>query len=126
MVREIQIGEEFDGTVTRVEPYGAFVELVSGKEALLHVSELSTGFISDVTKLIKVGDKIHVEVAGRNQENQIKLSAKKFKSEHTGDSQPQGLPQMERPSRPFQSRGTIGKFKPPANINRVNRVRRSN
>jgi len=127
MVREIQIGEEFDGVVTRVEPYGAFVELVAGKEALLHVSELSTGFISDVTKLIKVGDKIHVEVAGRNQENQIKLSAKKFKSEHTGDTQPQRQPQVDsRPSRPFQSRGTIGKFKPPANINKVNRVRRSN
>lgn len=113
MVREIQIGEEFDGTVTRVEPYGAFVEMVAGKEALLHVSELSTGFISEIDKIIKVGDKIHVEVVGRNQENQIKLTAKKFKSEHTGDKA-QFTPKP------------IGKFKPPISQNRVNRVHRSN
>ena len=116
MTREITIGEEFDGVVTRVEPYGAFVELVSGREALLHVSELSTGFIADVNKIIKIGDKIHVEVAGRNQENQIKLSARQFKSEHTGDSS-QPRPAFNRP---------IGKFVPPRHLNRANLPRKTN
>ena len=64
MIKEIQIGEEYDGIVTRVENYGAFVEFLPGREALLHVSELSSGFISDPSEIIKVGDSLHIKVSG--------------------------------------------------------------
>ena len=47
MIRDINIGEEFDGVVTRVENFGAFVEFLPGREALLHVSEMTGGFLSD-------------------------------------------------------------------------------
>ncbi len=120
MVREFQIGEEFDGTVTRVEPYGAFVEMVTGREALLHVSEMATGFINNPGDLIKVGDKIHVEIAGRNQENQIKLSAKKFKSEHVGQANPATRQPTPRFSKP------VGRFNPAIGGNRVTRTPKSN
>jgi polyribonucleotide nucleotidyltransferase len=86
MVRDIQIGEEFeDGLVTRVEQYGAFVEFLPGREALLHVSEMSTGFISDPSKIIKVGDKIKVQVSGFNENRQLKLAAPEFKAAHQGE-----------------------------------------
>lgn len=82
MIRDINIGEEFDGVVTRVENYGAFVEFLPGREALLHVSEMTQGFLSDPSKIIKIGDKLHVKVSGFNDNHQIKLSAPEFKAAH--------------------------------------------
>ncbi len=84
MVRKIAIGEEFDAVVTRVENYGAFAEFLPGREALIHVSELSSGFLNDPSQIIKIGDKIHVKVLGFNENRQIKLSAPEFKAAHPG------------------------------------------
>lgn len=89
MIKEIQIGEEYDGVVTRVENYGAFVEFLPGREALLHVSELSGGFLASPATIIKVGDKIHVRVSGFNDNHQIKLAAPEFKALHPGEARPQ-------------------------------------
>lgn len=85
MVREIRIGEEFDGTVTRVEDFGAFVEFLPGRQALLHVSEMAMGFVSKPGSLIKIGDKIHVKVSGFNDNHQIKLAAPEFKAKNKGE-----------------------------------------
>ncbi|MFA5827832.1 MAG: polyribonucleotide nucleotidyltransferase [Candidatus Shapirobacteria bacterium] len=105
MVRDVQMGEEFDGVVTRVENYGAFVEFLPGREALLHVSEMTGGFLSDPSSIIKIGDKLHVRVSGYNDNHQLKLSAPEFKQAHMGDGS------SERPQRPAfdQNRG-FGKF----------------
>ena len=84
MIKEVQVGEEYDGVVTRVENYGAFVEFLPGREALVHVSELSGGFLSDPSTVIKVGPKIKVKIAGFNDNHQIKLSAPEFKAAHPG------------------------------------------
>lgn len=86
MVREINIGEEFDGVVTRVENFGAFIEFLPGREALLHVSEMTGGFLSDPNSIIKIGDKIHVRVSGFNDNHQIKLAAPEFRAAHPGST----------------------------------------
>ncbi|MFA7301363.1 MAG: polyribonucleotide nucleotidyltransferase [Candidatus Shapirobacteria bacterium] len=106
MVREVQMGEQFEGEVTRVENFGAFVEFLPGREALLHVSELTQGFLSDPSAIIKIGDKIKVQISGYNDNHQIKLSAPEFKAAHPaepndsmGGDRPQ-RPQFDRPSRP--------------------------
>ncbi len=63
MVREILPGERFNGIVTRVESYGAFIEIVPGKQGLIHVSRLSPGnFVRDAGDVVKVGDSFEVEV----------------------------------------------------------------
>lgn len=90
MVRDINIGEEFDGVVTRVENFGAFIEFLPGREALLHVSEMTGGFLSDPSSIIKVGDKLHVKVSGFNDNHQIKLAAPDFKAAHPGTPRPAG------------------------------------
>ncbi len=90
MIKDVQPGEEYDGVVTRVENFGAFVEFLPGREALLHVSELSGGFISDPSTIIKVGDKVHVVVSGFNDNHQIKLAAPEFKAAHPGQPRPEG------------------------------------
>ncbi|HEX8923278.1 MAG TPA: polyribonucleotide nucleotidyltransferase, partial [Patescibacteria group bacterium] len=107
MIKEVQIGEEYDGTVTRVEAYGAFVEFLPGREALLHVSEMSGGFISDPTSIIKVGDKLKVKISGFNDNHQIKLSSPEFKAAHPGQPRPEG----EQP-RPFGGRPAFGGGRP--------------
>ncbi len=84
MIKEVQVGEEYEGVVTRVENYGAFIEFLPGREALLHVSEMSGGFLSDPSSIIKIGDKLKVKIAGFNDNHQIKLSSPEFKAAHPG------------------------------------------
>jgi polyribonucleotide nucleotidyltransferase len=96
MIKEVQIGEEYDGVVTRVENYGAFVEFLPGREALLHVSEMATGFVSNPATIIKIGDKVHVKVSGFNDNHQIKLAAPQFKASHQGEARPQSRVSYDR------------------------------
>lgn len=116
MIKEVQIGEEYEGTVTRVENYGAFVEFLPGREALLHVSEMSGGFLSDPNSIIKLGDKLKVKIAGFNDNHQIKLSSPEFKAAHPGQPRQAGegmsagrppmrssRPQFDGPRREFKN-----------------------
>jgi len=62
ITREIQVGEEFEGEVKRILPFGAFVEMVPGKEGLVHVSKMSDKFVRDPHEVVKIGDKIKIKV----------------------------------------------------------------
>lgn len=109
MIKEVQIGEEYEGVVTRVEAYGAFIEFLPGREALLHVSEMSGGFLSDPSSIIKVGDKLNVKISGFNDNHQIKLSSPEFKAAHPGnaDAMPERpRPQFGAPRPPFRNFGS--------------------
>jgi polyribonucleotide nucleotidyltransferase len=108
MIKEVQIGEQYDGQVTRVEAYGAFVEFLPGREALLHVSEMATGFISDPFSIIKIGDKLKVTISGFNDNHQIKLSAPEFKAAHQGEARTQGEGRPPMGGRPFGDRPRFG------------------
>ena len=74
MMRVIQVGEEFDGTVTRVESYGAFVEFLPEREGLVHVSAMSGEYVKDAADLVSVGDAVHVRVAEIKEDGKIGLS----------------------------------------------------
>ncbi len=73
MTREILPGEKFVGTVSRVENYGAFVEIMPGKSGLIHVSRLANGFIRDAADVVKVGDQFEVEVYEIDEMGRINL-----------------------------------------------------
>lgn len=118
MIKEVQIGEEYEGVVTRVEAYGAFIEFLPGREALLHVSEMSGGFLSDPSSIIKVGDKLNVKISGFNDNHQIKLSSPEFKAAHPGNAD--AMPERPRPQ--FgASRPPFRNFGSPSNQNRGRR-----
>ena len=74
MFRTVEIGEEFDGVVTRVEAYGAFVEYLSGREGLVHVSNMSTEFVQDASQMVNVGDAVHVRLSEIKEDGKIGLS----------------------------------------------------
>lgn len=74
IVRVVEIDEEFDGTVTRVEDYGAFVEYLPEKEGLVHVSNMSTEFVRSATEILKVGDPVHVRIKELKDDGKIGLS----------------------------------------------------
>ncbi len=63
ITREIQVGEEFEGTVKRILAFGAFVEMVPGKEGLVHVSKMGNGkFVKDPSEVVKIGQTVKVRV----------------------------------------------------------------
>jgi len=76
LTREVEVGEVFDGEVKRLMDFGAFVEVLPGKEGLVHVSQLSHEFVSKPSDVVKVGDKIKVKVIEIDEQGRINLSKK--------------------------------------------------
>lgn len=74
LTREVEIGEEFTGEVKRIQPFGAFVEVLPGKEGLVHVSRMSTAYVRDPAEVVKVGDKVKVRVVEIDDRGRINLS----------------------------------------------------
>lgn len=76
MVREVTVGERFSGRVTRIMDFGAFVEVLPGKEGLVHISQLDTKRVEKVTDVVKVGDQLDVVVIEIDDLGRINLSHK--------------------------------------------------
>ena len=74
LTREIQAGEEFNGKVVRIENFGAFVELLPGRDGLVHVSKLSTSFVKDINQVVKLGDTLHVRVNEIDDQGRVSLT----------------------------------------------------
>ena len=66
----------YTGTVTRIIPIGAFVEIAPGKEGLVHISKLDTKRVENVEDVVSVGDKITVKFLGMDEKGRINLSRK--------------------------------------------------
>ena len=76
LTASIQIGRIYEGRVTSVKDFGAFVELVPGKDGLCHVSELSDEYVSSVGDVCRVGDIMRVKVIAVDDQDRVKLSRK--------------------------------------------------
>ena len=75
--RDIKPGMEFKGTVSRIEKYGIFVDIGTGRPGLVHISEMAHGYVQKPTDLVKDGDNIDVQVLKVDRrKKQIKLSMK--------------------------------------------------
>lgn len=72
--KEAVAGEIYDGTVKRIQPFGAFVEILPGKEGMVHVSDMSDDFVSNPSDVVKVGDQIKVRVKEVDELGRINLS----------------------------------------------------
>jgi len=73
-----EVGKVYKGRVTRIMPFGALVEILPGKEGLLHISQISHERITSVSDVLKVGDEIEVKVLGVEPDGKITLSRKEL------------------------------------------------
>ena len=76
IVREIEVGEIYEGTVTKIMPFGAFMDLGGGKEGLLHISKISEKRIEKIEDVLKEGDKFLVKVLDIDNQGKISLTKK--------------------------------------------------
>jgi polyribonucleotide nucleotidyltransferase len=76
LVRDVEVGETYDGTVTRLMSFGAFIEILPGKEGLLHISKMAKHRVEKVEDEMNVGDKVRVKVTEIDSQNRINLSRK--------------------------------------------------
>jgi polyribonucleotide nucleotidyltransferase len=76
LVKEVVVGEIYTGTVKRIEKFGAFVEIIPGKDGLLHVSQISKERIANVEDVLSLGDSIEVKVTEIDNQGRVNLSRK--------------------------------------------------
>ncbi|MBQ7059535.1 MAG: polyribonucleotide nucleotidyltransferase [Firmicutes bacterium] len=76
IAKEIEIDEVYNATVVRLAKFGAFVELLPGKDALLHLSEISYEYVKEVEDVLHIGDEIMVKVIGIDDQGKVKVSRK--------------------------------------------------
>jgi len=74
LTHEVEVGEEFEGEVTRILPFGAFVEILPGKEGMVHVSQMTTGFVDDPSQVVSIGQKVKVRVMEIDDQRRVNLS----------------------------------------------------
>ncbi|MBQ8767414.1 MAG: S1 RNA-binding domain-containing protein [Oscillospiraceae bacterium] len=82
---QIDIGSVHEGTVTGLTKFGAFVKLENGASGMVHISEVSNEYVSEISEHLSEGDKVKVKVIEINEKGKIGLSIKK------------ALPQPEKP-----------------------------
>lgn len=76
LTEEVEIGKVYNGTIKRIEKFGAFVEIIKGTDGLVHVSELSDKYIKNVADEFSVGDKLEVKVTEVDDRGRVNLSRK--------------------------------------------------
>ncbi|CAH0152566.1 polyribonucleotide nucleotidyltransferase [Priestia megaterium] len=76
LVREVEVGQMYLGKVKRIEKFGAFVEIFSGKDGLVHISELAEERIGKVEDVVSIGDEILVKVMEIDKQGRVNLSRK--------------------------------------------------
>ncbi|MDA0710717.1 MAG: polyribonucleotide nucleotidyltransferase, partial [bacterium] len=89
LVEDPEVGATYSGTVRRITDFGAFIEILPGKDGLCHISELEHHRVRKVDDVLKEGDKVKVKVIGIDDQGKIRLSRKALIDAPKGDSDSQ-------------------------------------
>jgi polyribonucleotide nucleotidyltransferase len=76
ITQEVQVGKVYEGRVTSIKDFGAFIEILPGKDGLCHISELSDGYVGRVEDVVRMGDTVRVKVISIDDQDRVKLSRK--------------------------------------------------
>jgi polyribonucleotide nucleotidyltransferase len=109
LTREPEVGEVFDGKVTRIMSIGAFVEYLPGKEGLVRISEISNDRVNRIEDVVKVGDKVQVKVAEVDRQGRVNLSMRAVNEDGNGFEERQ---RAERARFNDREGGDRGGFRP--------------
>ncbi|MEQ8846580.1 polyribonucleotide nucleotidyltransferase [Botrimarina sp.] len=88
LTASVQVGRIYEGKVSSVKDFGAFVEILPGKDGLCHISELSNEYVGSVGDICKVGDRMKVKVIAVDEQDRVKLSRKAAMAEQEGEAEP--------------------------------------
>lgn len=78
LTKDVEVGEVYEGTVMRIMNFGAFIEILPGKEGLLHISKMAKERVEKVEDVMNIGDKVTVKVTEIDNQNRINLSRKEL------------------------------------------------
>ena len=78
ITRDVEVGETYEGEVKRIMNFGAFIEILPGKEGLLHISKMAKHRVEKVEDVMNIGDKVTVKVTEIDSQNRINLSRKEL------------------------------------------------
>jgi polyribonucleotide nucleotidyltransferase len=92
MLEEVKVGRVYEGKVSSIKDFGAFIEIAPGRDGLCHISELADGFVSRVEDVVKIGDIVKVKVIAIDNQDRVKLSRKILMQEAAGGGAPAGGP----------------------------------
>jgi polyribonucleotide nucleotidyltransferase len=76
LTASVEVGRIYDGKVMSIKDFGAFIEILPGKDGLCHISELADGYVNSVADVCKVGDEMKVKVIAIDDQDRVKLSRK--------------------------------------------------
>jgi polyribonucleotide nucleotidyltransferase len=76
LTQEIKVGNIYEGKVSSIKEFGAFIEIAPGRDGLCHISELDVGYVGRVEDVVRVGDKVTVKVIAIDDQDRVKLSRK--------------------------------------------------
>jgi polyribonucleotide nucleotidyltransferase len=99
MSKEIEIGETYQGRVVSTKEFGAFVEVLPGKDGLVHISELADFRVKRTEDVVKIGDMIWVKCIGIDDKGRVKLSRKAALKERAEKETGQQAPEDYEPAR---------------------------
>lgn len=85
LTKEVKVGEIYSGKVVRIEKFGAFVNLIKGKDGLVHISQLANERVNKVEDVVKEGDEILVKVTEIDKQGRVNLSRKVLLNEENAD-----------------------------------------
>lgn len=108
-----------EGTVTGIMPFGAFVDIGSGESGLVHISELSSEYVSDINQFIKKGSRVKVKVIRIDEKGKISLSMKQAEKPQRGkpektkrvSARPDSYDWTARPSEDMSFEDRLSRFK---------------
>lgn len=105
IIKDVEVGQIYEGKVTRVMEIGAFVELLPGKEGMVHISKLSYDHVKNVTDVVNVGDIVKVKVVEIDNRGRINLSIKDLLPKPEGYVEPERAPRRNNDRGNDRNRG---------------------
>jgi polyribonucleotide nucleotidyltransferase len=102
LTEEVRVGKVYEGRVTSIKDFGAFIEILPGRDGLCHISELDDKYVGRVEDVCKVGDVLQVKVIAIDEHDRVKLSRKVLLREQSRPADGGAAPPA--PRRPSESR----------------------
>jgi polyribonucleotide nucleotidyltransferase len=107
LVEEIEVGKIYKGTILRLENYGAFIQLIPGKDGLLHISRISHARVNDIHQVLRLNQKINVKVAGIDEMGRVDLTTVDIPQDEGeeldfANDKPRAMSEGDRPDRGYK------------------------